>query len=112
MSWSRFVSQDMEHHIEIMRNKMHIFRGKMSRRTLLPIPTIAGKIELDQKISETSYVMIYAMYLYRKPELLFIDAHLYPYKFMWICHMCDLFSFFFAFLKNILYFYSFYFKLY
>lgn len=54
MSWSHFVSQDMDHHIEIMKNKMHIFRGKMSRRTLLPIPTIAGKIELDQKISETS----------------------------------------------------------
>ncbi|KAB0340770.1 hypothetical protein FD754_022843, partial [Muntiacus muntjak] len=44
----------MEHHIEVMKSKMHIFRGKMLRRTLLPIPTIAGNIDLDQKYSETS----------------------------------------------------------
>ncbi|XP_076978309.1 dynein axonemal heavy chain 11 isoform X2 [Tamandua tetradactyla] len=42
----------MERHIEIMKNKMHIFRGKMSGRTLLPIPTIARKIDLDQNYSE------------------------------------------------------------
>uniref|UniRef100_A0AC11AZA8 Dynein axonemal heavy chain 11 n=1 Tax=Ovis aries TaxID=9940 RepID=A0AC11AZA8_SHEEP len=52
-SWSCFISQDMEHHIEVMKSKMHIFRGKMLRRTLLPIPTIAGNIDLDQKYSET-----------------------------------------------------------
>ncbi|XP_071071224.1 dynein axonemal heavy chain 11 [Dasypus novemcinctus] len=51
-SWSCFISQDMERHIEVMKNKMHIFRGKMSGRTLLPIPTIAGKIDLDQNYSE------------------------------------------------------------
>nr|XP_020748715.1 dynein heavy chain 11, axonemal isoform X1 [Odocoileus virginianus texanus] len=53
-SWSCFISQDMEHHTEVMKSKMHIFRGKMLRRTLLPIPTIAGNIDLDQKYSETS----------------------------------------------------------
>ncbi|XP_048655651.1 dynein axonemal heavy chain 11 isoform X1 [Marmota marmota marmota] len=52
-SWSCFTSQDMEHHVEVMKNKMHIFRGKMSRRTLLPIPTIAENIDLDQNYSET-----------------------------------------------------------
>uniref|UniRef100_A0A8D1IYR5 Dynein axonemal heavy chain 11 n=1 Tax=Sus scrofa TaxID=9823 RepID=A0A8D1IYR5_PIG len=52
-SWSCFISQDMERHVEVMKNKMHIFRGKMLRRTLLPIPTIAGNIDLDQKYSET-----------------------------------------------------------
>ncbi|XP_074223450.1 dynein axonemal heavy chain 11 isoform X1 [Camelus bactrianus] len=52
-SWSYFISQDMERHIEVMRSKMHVFRGKMLRRTLLPIPTIAGNIDLDQKYSET-----------------------------------------------------------
>ncbi|XP_039718441.1 dynein axonemal heavy chain 11 isoform X2 [Pteropus medius] len=51
-SWSCFISQDMERHIEVMKNKIHIFRGKMLRRTLLPIPTIAGKIDLDQKYPE------------------------------------------------------------
>uniref|UniRef100_A0A667GCJ0 Dynein axonemal heavy chain 11 n=1 Tax=Lynx canadensis TaxID=61383 RepID=A0A667GCJ0_LYNCA len=57
-SWSCFISQDMEHHIEAMKNKMHVFRGKMLRRTLLPIPTIAGKIDLDQKYSETNVCML------------------------------------------------------
>ncbi|PNI58007.1 DNAH11 isoform 4 [Pan troglodytes] len=51
-SWSCFTSQDMEYHIEVMKKKMYIFRGKMSRRTLLPIPTVAGKIDLDQNCSE------------------------------------------------------------
>uniref|UniRef100_A0A8C0HXD6 Dynein axonemal heavy chain 11 n=1 Tax=Balaenoptera musculus TaxID=9771 RepID=A0A8C0HXD6_BALMU len=52
-SWSCCISQDMERHIEVMKNKMHIFKGKMLRRTLLPIPTIAGNVDLDQKYSET-----------------------------------------------------------
>ncbi|KAM5302539.1 dynein axonemal heavy chain 11 isoform 2-T2 [Glossophaga mutica] len=52
-SWSCFISQDMERHIEFMKHTMHIFRGKMLRRTLLPIPTVAGKIDLDQKSPET-----------------------------------------------------------
>lgn len=56
-SWSRFISQDMEHHIEVMKHKMHILRGKMLRRTLLPIPTIAGKLDLDPKPPGTQYVM-------------------------------------------------------
>uniref|UniRef100_A0A8C9AK17 Dynein axonemal heavy chain 11 n=1 Tax=Prolemur simus TaxID=1328070 RepID=A0A8C9AK17_PROSS len=53
-SWSCFTSQDMECHIEVVKNKLHIFRGKMSGRTLLPIPTIAGKIDLDRNYSETT----------------------------------------------------------
>ncbi|XP_023565616.1 dynein heavy chain 11, axonemal [Octodon degus] len=52
-SWSYFTSQDMERHTEVMKNKMHIFRGKMSKRTLLPIPTIAENIDLDQNYSHT-----------------------------------------------------------
>ena len=56
-SWSYFISQDMERHTEVMKHTMHIFRGKMLRRTLLPIPSIAGKIDLDQKSPETKYVM-------------------------------------------------------
>ncbi|KAM7121693.1 dynein axonemal heavy chain 11 [Molossus nigricans] len=52
-SWSCFISQDMERHIEAMKHQMHIFRGKMLRRTLLPIPTIVGKMDLDQKSPET-----------------------------------------------------------
>ncbi|XP_027272227.1 dynein heavy chain 11, axonemal isoform X2 [Cricetulus griseus] len=52
-SWSCFISQDMEHHLEVMKNKMHVFRGKLSRRTLLPVPTIAENIDLDQHYSVT-----------------------------------------------------------
>uniref|UniRef100_A0A8P0S8H0 Dynein axonemal heavy chain 11 n=1 Tax=Canis lupus familiaris TaxID=9615 RepID=A0A8P0S8H0_CANLF len=51
--WSCFISQDMERHIEVMKSKMHVFRGKMLRRTLLPIPTIAEKMDLDRTYSET-----------------------------------------------------------
>ncbi|KAM5271528.1 dynein axonemal heavy chain 11 [Ctenodactylus gundi] len=43
----------MERHIEVMKNKMHIFKGKMSRRTLLPIPTVAENIDLDQNYSQS-----------------------------------------------------------
>lgn len=43
----------MEYHIEVMKNKMHVFKGKMSKRTLLPIPTIAENIDLDQHYSVT-----------------------------------------------------------
>ncbi|XP_075803650.1 dynein axonemal heavy chain 11 [Microtus pennsylvanicus] len=52
-SWSCSISRDMEYHIEVMKNKMHVFRGKMSKRTLLPIPTIAENIDLDQHYSVT-----------------------------------------------------------
>ncbi|XP_029444925.1 dynein heavy chain 11, axonemal [Rhinatrema bivittatum] len=47
-SWPRFVSQDMEHHVENMRNKVHVVKGLMSGRTLLPIPTVAAKIDACQ----------------------------------------------------------------
>uniref|UniRef100_A0A8C5KUF0 Dynein axonemal heavy chain 11 n=1 Tax=Jaculus jaculus TaxID=51337 RepID=A0A8C5KUF0_JACJA len=51
-SWSCFTSQDMERHVEALKNKIHVFRGKMSRRTLLPIPTIAESIDVEQDYSE------------------------------------------------------------
>ncbi|XP_075413447.1 dynein axonemal heavy chain 11 [Tenrec ecaudatus] len=52
-SWSCFISQDMDSHIEVMKYKMHIFSGKMSGRILLPLPTIARRIALDQNSPET-----------------------------------------------------------
>ncbi|XP_059253508.1 dynein axonemal heavy chain 11 [Mustela nigripes] len=63
-SWSCFISQDVERHVEVMKSKMHVFRGKMLRRTLLPIPTIAGKMDLDRKYSETKYIINERMLLH------------------------------------------------
>ncbi|KAM6202712.1 dynein axonemal heavy chain 11 isoform 2-T2 [Rhynchocyon petersi] len=56
-SWSCFTSQDMDCHIEVMKYKIHSFRGKITGRTFLPIPTIARKIDLDQNYSETKLEM-------------------------------------------------------
>ncbi|KAM8981229.1 dynein axonemal heavy chain 11 isoform 1-T1 [Sarcophilus harrisii] len=53
MLWPCVVSQDLGTHVESMKNKMHILKGVMSGRTLLPIPTIAGNIEGEQNCSET-----------------------------------------------------------
>lgn len=50
-SWSCFISQDVERHTEVMKNKVHILRGKISRRTHLPIPTVAENIDMDQHCS-------------------------------------------------------------
>uniref|UniRef100_A0A8C3IDJ0 Dynein axonemal heavy chain 11 n=1 Tax=Chrysemys picta bellii TaxID=8478 RepID=A0A8C3IDJ0_CHRPI len=47
-SWPHFISQDMERHVEIMKNKVHVMKGMMSGRTLLPIPTVAAKADLHQ----------------------------------------------------------------
>uniref|UniRef100_A0A8D2LWB0 Dynein axonemal heavy chain 11 n=1 Tax=Varanus komodoensis TaxID=61221 RepID=A0A8D2LWB0_VARKO len=49
-SWPHFVSQDMERHVEIMKNKTYIMRGVMSGRTLLPIPSVATEIEAQPTI--------------------------------------------------------------
>uniref|UniRef100_A0A803T5S7 Dynein axonemal heavy chain 11 n=1 Tax=Anolis carolinensis TaxID=28377 RepID=A0A803T5S7_ANOCA len=38
-SWPQFISQDMERHVQIMRNKTYVIGGIMTGRTLLPIPT-------------------------------------------------------------------------
>ncbi|EMP26627.1 Dynein heavy chain 11, axonemal [Chelonia mydas] len=50
--WPHFISQDMEHHVEIMKNKVHVMKGMMSGRTLLPIPTVAAKADLHQMCTE------------------------------------------------------------
>lgn len=47
----------MERHVEVIKHKMHILRGKMLGRTLLPIPTIAGKFDLNAKTPGTQYVL-------------------------------------------------------
>lgn len=52
MSWPGCVSQDMEHHVEIMKNKTQIMKGLMSGRTHLPIPTGAAKTDLHQIYAE------------------------------------------------------------
>ncbi|KAM9302491.1 LOW QUALITY PROTEIN: dynein axonemal heavy chain 11 [Morus bassanus] len=51
ISWPGCVSQDMEHHVEIMKNKI-IMKGLMSGRTHLPIPTVAVKTDLHQIYTE------------------------------------------------------------
>ncbi|XP_062979874.1 dynein axonemal heavy chain 11 [Elgaria multicarinata webbii] len=51
-SWPHFISQDMERHVEIMKNKTQVMRGLMSGRILLPIPTVATEIELHEMCSE------------------------------------------------------------
>nr|XP_051708760.1 dynein axonemal heavy chain 11 isoform X1 [Oryctolagus cuniculus] len=53
-SWSCFTSQDMEHHVEVLKSKMYVIKGQLSRRTLLPIPTAARGIELDQSYPKTT----------------------------------------------------------
>uniref|UniRef100_A0A7M4FBW4 Dynein axonemal heavy chain 11 n=1 Tax=Crocodylus porosus TaxID=8502 RepID=A0A7M4FBW4_CROPO len=45
-SWPQFISQDIERHVETMKNKAHITKGLMSGRTFLPIPTILAKTDL------------------------------------------------------------------
>ncbi|KAM7123899.1 LOW QUALITY PROTEIN: dynein axonemal heavy chain 11 [Ciconia maguari] len=51
-SWPGCVSQDMEHHVEIMKNKTQIMKGLMSGRTHLPIPMVAAKTDLHQIYAE------------------------------------------------------------
>ncbi|XP_060103688.1 dynein axonemal heavy chain 11 [Heteronotia binoei] len=47
-SWPHFVSQDMERHVEIIKNKIFVMNGILSGRTLLPIPTVAAKADLNE----------------------------------------------------------------
>ncbi|XP_066487525.1 dynein axonemal heavy chain 11 [Tiliqua scincoides] len=51
-SWPQFVSQDMERHIEIMKNKAYVVSGVLSGKTLLPIPTIATETDLHEMCTE------------------------------------------------------------
>uniref|UniRef100_A0A8C4YFM3 Dynein axonemal heavy chain 11 n=1 Tax=Gopherus evgoodei TaxID=1825980 RepID=A0A8C4YFM3_9SAUR len=51
-SWPHFISQDMERHVEILKNKVHVMKGMMSGRTLLPIPTVAARADLHQMCTE------------------------------------------------------------
>ncbi|KAM9287928.1 LOW QUALITY PROTEIN: dynein axonemal heavy chain 11 [Cariama cristata] len=46
--WPGCVSQDMEHHVGIMKNKIQIMTGLMSGRIHLPIPLVAAKTDLHQ----------------------------------------------------------------
>uniref|UniRef100_A0A6I8NYC7 Dynein axonemal heavy chain 11 n=1 Tax=Ornithorhynchus anatinus TaxID=9258 RepID=A0A6I8NYC7_ORNAN len=55
--WPRFISQDLEHHMEILKNKIHIVRGLVLGRTFLPIPSIIRKINVDQSDQETKIVL-------------------------------------------------------
>ncbi|XP_074840744.1 dynein axonemal heavy chain 11 isoform X2 [Carettochelys insculpta] len=52
VSWPHFISQDMDHHTEIIKNKAHVMKGMISGRTLLPIPTAAAKADLLQMCVE------------------------------------------------------------
>ncbi|XP_060638089.2 dynein axonemal heavy chain 11 [Anolis sagrei] len=51
-SWPQFISQDMERHVQIMRNKTYVIGGIMTGRTLLPIPTVTAEIELHEMCTE------------------------------------------------------------
>ncbi|XP_054847065.1 dynein axonemal heavy chain 11 [Eublepharis macularius] len=56
-AWPHFVSQDMERHVEIMKNKTHVLNGILSGRTLLPIPTVATETmnEMQAENKRDSY---------------------------------------------------------
>nr|XP_006007896.1 PREDICTED: dynein heavy chain 11, axonemal [Latimeria chalumnae] len=43
-SWPYFISQDVERHVENMKNKVYIMKGQVLGRTLLPVPTVVTKI--------------------------------------------------------------------
>lgn len=51
-SWPHFVSQDTERHVEVMKNKIFITNGILSGRTLLPIPMVAVKTDLNEMHDE------------------------------------------------------------
>jgi len=53
-SWPGCISQDMEHPVEIMKNKTQIMKGLMSGETHLPIPTVAAKTDLYQIYAENN----------------------------------------------------------
>ncbi|XP_063306953.1 dynein axonemal heavy chain 11 [Pelobates fuscus] len=38
-SWPCFIAQDLDHHVEYMKNKIHIVKGLLEGKTILPIPT-------------------------------------------------------------------------
>ncbi|KAM4689042.1 dynein axonemal heavy chain 11 [Discoglossus pictus] len=46
-SWPYFISQDMEHHMESMKNKMTVVKGLLSGKTLLPIPTVTAMTDTN-----------------------------------------------------------------
>ncbi|MEE6466363.1 hypothetical protein FKM82_006924 [Ascaphus truei] len=47
-SWPYVISQDVEHHVEYMKNKMHVVKGLLSGKTLLPVPTVAQNTHPNQ----------------------------------------------------------------
>ncbi|XP_070583565.1 dynein axonemal heavy chain 11 isoform X3 [Erythrolamprus reginae] len=51
-SWPHVISQDMERHIEIIKNKTYVMNGIVSGKILLPLPTIATKTDLQDICTE------------------------------------------------------------
>ncbi|XP_078394996.1 dynein axonemal heavy chain 11-like [Cetorhinus maximus] len=43
-TWPQFISQDVDLHVENIRNKVYVVKGQAMGRTLLPIPSIAAKM--------------------------------------------------------------------
>lgn len=43
-AWPHFISQDVDRHVEAIRNKIYIVNGQAMGRTLLPIPKATGKL--------------------------------------------------------------------
>uniref|UniRef100_UPI00398EA260 dynein axonemal heavy chain 11-like isoform X1 n=2 Tax=Pristiophorus japonicus TaxID=55135 RepID=UPI00398EA260 len=43
-TWPHFISQDVDRHVENIRNKVYVVNGQAMGRTLLPIPSITAKI--------------------------------------------------------------------
>ncbi|XP_039379207.1 dynein heavy chain 11, axonemal isoform X1 [Mauremys reevesii] len=79
-SWPHFISQDMERHVEILKNKVHVMKGMMSGRTLLPIPTVAAKADLHQMCTENK------QYPYARTVLHAIESMVIK----WSHQICDL----------------------
>ncbi|XP_032902051.1 dynein heavy chain 11, axonemal [Amblyraja radiata] len=43
-AWPHFISQDVDRHVEAIRNKIYVVNGQAMGRTLLPIPKATGKL--------------------------------------------------------------------
>ncbi|XP_069504355.1 dynein axonemal heavy chain 11 [Ambystoma mexicanum] len=54
-SWPNFISQDLEHHVESMKNKAHVVKGLMCGKTFLPIPTAATNFDFHPNQIDKHY---------------------------------------------------------
>ncbi|XP_038653360.1 dynein heavy chain 11, axonemal-like isoform X2 [Scyliorhinus canicula] len=43
-TWPQFISQDVDRHVENMRNQVYVVKGQALGRTLLPIPSIVARM--------------------------------------------------------------------